>query len=569
MPGVGIDITTRQTIAVELSRVGAQYRVGRCAVLSGYTHEPEKPAASARTSALAESVHQAPSGLRRGGAISLPGKDVIFRLTEVGSSDPGAVGALVRMEVSELTGGGSPMLPAYQIVMPPDGASMALIGVAREELIEHFGGSLAAAGLHAGCFVPAPIALYHCYLVSGPVDTDGLQMVFNIGENQTDVIVVSGSDLLAARTIPMGVETMVSGLSRSLGVNAEQGRETLFKRIDMRPGIAGPNVSGERAVAAAQDAAAQLFMQLNGTIAYARGQLSMPKLEIARFVMCGSGAGVKGLSEFLQSRFRKPVQLLNTLSGFDTTGLDDESLKQIGQYAPALAVPLGLAVISADQDSGDLKFIPPSIVARSRFLRRTVWLYAGMILIVAGLAASLFLAVAALDASAKTKADVNNMAARQSDARRAAVRRSIPTDGNIKATLEAISEIDREEVDVTQRLVEVAESRRPGLYSSELLFHLLKTLHPQVTMTAFSQEPVMQGDGTEIAGVKVSVFIESGEKQPPELYTALQASVKGHRSVSSLTALPLEPVGGKGSTGTLIVVLADTGALIKELGEVK
>ncbi len=552
MPGTGIDISPQQTIAVEVARVGSAYRITRSAFLSGFDHDPSKPVADAKKSPLASGMREVPGALRRNAAVSLPARDVIFRTAELGADNVLAQRSMARMEAEEVRGSGSEVLWGSQLTDAPSGSRMLIIGVTRAEVAEHLSASLAIAGIRASSFVPAPVALYQTWLLSGPVDAPGYSMVVSIGEQSTDMAVVQQGNLIAVRSVPIGVQAFVQGLSSSLGINSEQARSILFSRIDMRPGHAGTNVSGERSVAAAQDVASRLLQQIMGTVPYARAQVREPRIDVERVCICGSGVTIRGLPEYLASRMRKPFELLDPLAGFDRSGLDDESARTLAGYGPALAVALGLARVSADNRAGDMRIIPPSIEARRQFLTRTIWLYAATLVIIAGLSYSLLMSISAAGTASKTRQEVNALKSSYDQHHREIRPRPFPQGATALQKLAGMTPLQRDGLLLEQRLVELTEARRPTVDATALLADLMANMATEVTLISYALVPQVVEGNTEPLAVELGIFIENSSRSDTDVYLELQTWLRAHQRVERVEPALLRPVqGGIGSTTTL------------------
>lgn len=563
MAGTGTEVSARQTISVEVAKDGSSYRLSRSAIIGGFAHDPTKPALDSKASALASGLTGIPGALRKNVAVAMPGRDVVYRTAEVGSDNYFALKSLARMEAEEVKGAGSDVLWGHQVIDPPSSGRLLLVAVSREEVAEHYASSLHHAGLRVAHLVPAPIALYHCFLTSGSVDADGCTMVVNVGEASTEVCFVEMGALVAVRSIPAGIETFVTALAQSLGTNAEQARATLFSRVDMRPGHAGVNVSGERAVSSAQDSAAALLQQLMATIAYARAASKSRSLDAARVVMCGPGAAIRGLPEYLASRMRKPFEMLNPLAGFATKDLDNESLAAVGQFGPSLAIPLGLAKIAADQNPGDLKIVPPSVAARRNFLRRSVWLYAGVLLLVVALSVTMVVTLRVGDEAAATLKQARSAKGSYDAHNREVTPRPVNERAPVLARLRELPSLMQEEVVSRQRLSELSESRRPSLDATALWTTLLTRLPSEVTVTAFALEPVLAQDGSSPPCCVVNVFIENSTRGTPVVWAELQAIFRNDPRVAKVDAGVLSDAGGgAGDLGRLTIHLKDTDSSI-------
>lgn len=586
MPAVGVDITPQHSVLVELGRNGMSFRVTRAAILSGYDHEPNRDATSAKGSAFARALESVPGALRnRGALVSMPSAEVMFRTTDIGSGTSAAIKALINMEVEELTGGKTPMVNGYQLLEGGRGGPKALIGVTREALVNHYATALRSTGLNVHGFSPASIALYQCYLTSGSIDGDSATMVVNIGDGSTDVCVINGADLVAVRSLMYGVRDFVTALSSALGVNAEQARETLTQRINIRPGYAKQNVTGERAVAAAQDSASRLFQQLDGCIRYARATSGNPGLKVGKVLICGVGATIQGLPQFLDSRFAgSSVELFNPLSGFDLSSLDDTSRETVTHFAPAMAVALGLARIQLETGINALTFQPPALVARRNFMQRSIWLYAAVLLLVVSLAAGLMLSMqmkgTLTELDQKVSSEVRPYAAPHG---KLSSRSNTSAAAALNDPLAGLSSARRSNEIQRQRLIELSDARLPGVQAMRLLSSLAQDQErmPQVQFTGFDLKlktdivKIKDERGRESESfekfetrVIVNAFFRSGTKTKQQLQTEVRDLIKKNVSVSEVSLGDLtEEIDGSGTSTFFTVTLKTTDDLLSNRAE--
>lgn len=560
--GIGFDVTPASSVLVQLSKSGLTYKLGRTSIMPGYQHEADQPAARAANTDFGRALKSLPSNLRRGEPmVSMPGREVMYRVTGMGADNERAVRTLVRMEVEDLAGS-TDMLSSYQRVYTAEGDPMLLIGVSRVAIIEHLQASLRSCDMRPEAFVPGPVALYQCHLMSGDLDYSGIQMIVNIGEECTDVVLVKGNDFLAARTLNFGVSSFVSEISQTIGVNSEQARETLFSRINMRPGVSGENVSGERSVSAAQDVAAKLYAQLNSAINFAKVQLSEPSLDVGKVAICGTGAAVQGMREFLMSRFRKTVEVLNPLAGVDTSGLNDPAIKQ---YQTALAIPLGLAKIACDGLERSIGFVAPSAIARKAFVSRTVWLYAGVITLVLALAYSLLISSGmvsekqALAEKAKSRQRAYQSAHAQIENGQG------PPNAPVEEQVARMAEINSQVMLTEQRAVELSAVQRPGISALALAMMLDRSAPIEVRVTGYSLTHAnKEGQAQLKPRIEVNIYLERQDREESEAFIAFQENLRRNELVEASSMVPSDLAdhpSGRGKTASITFTLKDTGAM--------
>jgi Tfp pilus assembly PilM family ATPase len=382
--GYGLDITSRLSLLAAVSRKGSRWRLRQAVLLPGFEADPtEKPSAAA-TAPLADAWHTLRSlGVRaNGAATSVPGRDVYYRFAP-SSTNPRVIEAQVRMEADEIAGEAGKVLADYIPGADFDFAPSIHVALAREEIIDHYAGSLLAAGVRTGPLMPGCAALLAVWLASGDTDFDGVQLIAHIGEDGTDVILVREKTLLFARGVGMGVRDFIATLTPEFGGDEDSIRRILFTQIDLRPSVAADNLTGNRGIEAGQEVGSRLTQQIFSTLLLAKGAMKAPQLDARRVWLCGPGAAIPGLRELMMNRVRKTVEIFNPLAGLDLDGLDAQSAEIAESYRPALALAVGLALLQSDPSLERAEFLSTSLRKRRAFLGHSSFLYLAAAVIVA------------------------------------------------------------------------------------------------------------------------------------------------------------------------------------------
>ncbi|MBX3475707.1 MAG: pilus assembly protein PilM [Planctomycetes bacterium] len=372
----GLDIGASLSALAGLSRRGGTWRLDHALVLPGFRRDPEAKAEAYADAPLASTFRALSSlGVRPGSpAVLVHGRDVFYRFTPSGT-DPRMIERQVQLEADELSGEEGKVLADHVSGCDFDYSPVIHIGLARENVIDHFAGCLRAMGISFGPLTPGCPALFSAYQVSGDTDSETVYLIANIGDENTDIIMVREGSLLYARDIGVGVEDFITRLLPEYGGDRDAVRRVLFNEIDLRPAIAADNLQGNRGVDAGQEVAARLFQQITSTIMLAKGAHKAPKLDAGKILLCGPGAGIPGLRELMMNRTRKQVEIFDPLEKVSLDGLSDRSQETVNAYRPALALAVGLARINADRRAERIAFLPASVRKRREFLNKSLFLY--------------------------------------------------------------------------------------------------------------------------------------------------------------------------------------------------
>lgn len=381
----GIDIGSSLTMLVNLTGQGSGVKLQKALVLPGVKVDTDARPETYASHALASTWRGLRSlGVKASRPVALiPGRDIVYRTIAVSGPDSRVIDSMVRLEADEISGGTGGILGAHLMGQAPDGSPTAIIGLARDAVVDHFASTMLAMGIDPALLVPGCAALYSAYQLSGDVTFEGTYLIANIGDDVTDVILVKEGALLFARTVAIGVNDFLDRLGPEYGGDRDSIRQVLFRDIDLRPGVAAENIAQDRGVEAGQEVAARLFQQIGGVIMLAKGAHNDPKLDATRIALCGPGAAISGLRELMMQRTRKTVEVFDPLAGLSLEGADEQTRETAESYRPALALAIGLARIGSDKQAPRLHFVPVSVRKRREFLNKSLFLYLAAAIVLA------------------------------------------------------------------------------------------------------------------------------------------------------------------------------------------
>jgi type IV pilus assembly protein PilM len=204
------------------------------------------------------------------------------------------------------------------------------------------------------------------------------EAIVSIGAGLTVVVVHQHGRPQFVRTIGTGGNAATAAIASSLDlplVDAEG--------IKRRLGEASPQVqSAENAV---QSAIADLVGEIRNSVQYFA---TLPdRVPIARVLLTGGGARLKGLVKELRAQVRIPVEHVSPLARLDLSRIDLDP-EQAASIDPVLATPIGLALPEPNPSVKKFNLVPPEVVQRAfeRGVARKAFVAAGVValLLVAG-----------------------------------------------------------------------------------------------------------------------------------------------------------------------------------------
>jgi len=244
----------------------------------------------------------------------------------------------------------------------PDGTKMrrVLVAAAHRDLIDGVVDAVEKAGL-----VVEGVDLVSSALVRALGDpfamADRPEAIVSIGAGLTVVVVHQQGRPQFVRTIGTGGNAATAAVASSLDLPLVDA-EALKRRL----GEASPQVqSAEQAV---QASIGELVGEIRNSIQYFA---TLPgRAPIARVLITGGGARLRGLVRQLQAQVRIPVEHVSPLARLDLSRID-LAPEQSASIDPVLAAPIGLALPEPNASVKKFNLVPPEVTRRA-FERKIV-----------------------------------------------------------------------------------------------------------------------------------------------------------------------------------------------------
>lgn len=134
-------------------------------------------------------------------------------------------------------------------------------------------------------------------------------LLIDFGETRTSFIIFSGKSLRFTSTIPVSSGGLTEAISRSLGANLKRA-----EKLKLQEGLQGKKDVFEAMVPALTDLAEQIKTHLEYYCSHVpQTQVLQNGKRLEKILLCGGGANLKGLPDFLSSTLNIEVQLANPL----------------------------------------------------------------------------------------------------------------------------------------------------------------------------------------------------------------------------------------------------------------
>ncbi len=317
--------------------------------------------------------------------VGLTGRDVNIRYTRVPRVPDWQLRNLMRFEVAEIGDqSGSEVASDFNLLpeLPEiEGEDVVLLAMAREEMLAGHVAGLDALGGKVDGFMPNALGLYNAWVRYGVVQ-DETVLLANIGYDNLDVAIVRGPDLVFSRNLSGGSRLFDDAIAQVFSVGGKKAEEVKIDMATLRPGAKYSDSNQERASRAILGAAGQLLSLLQSTLLFSKSQLRIPGLKLDRVMLCGGGAALDGLCEYLSAGMNIPVELFDPFRVVDISALSPEAAEELEEYKLEAVVALGLATATSDPDGYSVEILPAAIRKRRAFVNGPAWLIAAGVLAV-------------------------------------------------------------------------------------------------------------------------------------------------------------------------------------------
>lgn len=160
---------------------------------------------------------------------------------------------------------------------------------------------LEAIGLNVIAFEPDNLALARAIL---PAEVTSPQMVFDIGSRSTDIVVSMGGAPRLTRSIPTGSEAIIKAVTQSLGVDAKQAEQLVFKF-----GLGKDKLEGQiyQAIISTVDI---LTTEIDKSIKFINTRY--PQAKVDRIIMTGGASALPEFPLYVANKFALNVEIGNS-----------------------------------------------------------------------------------------------------------------------------------------------------------------------------------------------------------------------------------------------------------------
>src|SRR6516162_789603 len=256
----------------------------------------------------------------------------------------------------------------YQLVGGGLGEQIQVVIVAiKRDLLDEINNAVEETALRTRIVGVASTALYNAFRYSYP-DLGDCSLLLDIGARTTNILFIEPGRFFL-RSIPLGGSAITAAIAREFN-ESFTAAETRKKR-DGFVGLGGayaepadPNVA--RVSKIARSFMTRLHAELMRSVTHYRAQQQGNRP--ARIFLCGGGAGMPNMREFLHEKFQVPIEFFNPLQ--NVTVAESAPMQDVARSAHLLGELVGLALRSVTVCPMELNLRPASVVRRHDLERR-------------------------------------------------------------------------------------------------------------------------------------------------------------------------------------------------------
>jgi type IV pilus assembly protein PilM len=270
----------------------------------------------------------------------------------------------------------------YEFVAPLDGGEVEVVLVAmKADALNEINDQVIAGGLKTSGVDLAPMAVYNAFRYSYP-DVDEAAVVIDLGARSTNLIFVEGGRFFV-RNILVGGASITGAVAKEFQVGFGDAEQQKLSHGYIAQGGAveehpDPAIAGLSKVI--RNAATRIHGEVMRTINYYRTQQGggQPR----RIFICGGGALLGNMAEFLEEKLKLPVEVFNPLRGVQMDrGVDAAAA---AADAPYMSELVGLALRSVGATPSEIELVPDVVAgARDAARRAPALIMAGLCLMAA------------------------------------------------------------------------------------------------------------------------------------------------------------------------------------------
>ena len=184
-------------------------------------------------------------------------------------------------------------------------------------------------------------ALQNCYELNYEPQPGQVVALLNIGASTTNINILNGNRSVFTRDATFGGNQYTSLLQKELGLTFDQAEQ-------VKRGLPLPDSVEPRDIDPILDTVSDILaLEIQKTMDFYRATVEDGEEAVQQILVSGGGSKLRGLVEFLSTRFEIPVEVFDPFRKIrvDSRGFDPDYMREI---VPEMAIAVGLALRGVD-----------------------------------------------------------------------------------------------------------------------------------------------------------------------------------------------------------------------------
>ncbi len=211
-----------------------------------------------------------------------------------------------------------------------------LIVATPKKIVDSYINALTGAGIQPVIFELESLAIVRSLL---KIDaSNGSLLIIDLGQTKTNFIIFSGQSIRFTSTIPVSSHSLAEAIAKKFSISLAKAEE-----LQIKEGLDGQ----KKVFQAMKPAFNTLVSQINSYLSYYQTHIFKDKLSgkksIEKVLLCGGGANLSGLPDFLTAQLKLGVELADPFTNISRKlpkNISDFSFKKALSYSTVLGLAL-------------------------------------------------------------------------------------------------------------------------------------------------------------------------------------------------------------------------------------
>jgi type IV pilus assembly protein PilM len=229
----------------------------------------------------------------------------------------------------------------YHVTDSTPDAIHVLLAACKRDKVANLKQAIQLAGKQPAVIDVDAFALQNCYELNYDPQPGQVVALLNIGASTTNINILNGNRSVFTRDATFGGNQYTSLLQKELGLTFDQAEQ-------VKRGMPLPESIEARDIQPILDTVSDILaLEIQKTMDFYRATVEDGEEAVQQILVSGGGSKLRGLVEFLASRFEVSVEVFDPFKKIrvDARGFDPDYMREV---VPEMAIAVGLALRGVD-----------------------------------------------------------------------------------------------------------------------------------------------------------------------------------------------------------------------------